>query len=271
MEMNSSVTSIIMAAGRGSRMKMYDGNKTLLPLIPGSSSFEGQKPILIHILSTLPPGPQAVIVNYKSEDVKNASQAFDLTYCHQPELNGTGGALLAARDFLDSQSSENVLITMGDVPFVHADTYIKLVNKLDEHHLVVLGFQPKDKKQYGVLEIRENRVEKITEAKYWMKYPKEKQASLTICNSGIYAARLETLRRFLPVLASRPQIVRKERRGVMTDIREYFITDIVEYMNADGLSVGCSLTENEAETMGVDDPAALEKARKYYREIMGDA
>ena len=35
--------SIIMAAGRGSRMKGYAGNKTLLPLVPAEFPFTGRK------------------------------------------------------------------------------------------------------------------------------------------------------------------------------------------------------------------------------------
>ena len=58
-----------MAAGRGSRMREYEGNKTLLPLVPGNSTYEGTQPILVHILKSLPPGPKAIIVNHKKEDV----------------------------------------------------------------------------------------------------------------------------------------------------------------------------------------------------------
>jgi bifunctional UDP-N-acetylglucosamine pyrophosphorylase/glucosamine-1-phosphate N-acetyltransferase len=265
------VISVVMAAGRGSRMNAFDGNKTLLPLVPEKGLFEGREPILVHVLRSLPQGEKAVIVHHRAEEVMAATRAFAPTYCRQPELNGTGGALLAVREFLASRTCERLLITMGDVPFVRPETYAKLVARLDTHHMAALGFQPADKKQYGVLETEGDRVLKITEWKYWRDYPAERQAALGICNAGIYAARREVLVRYLSVLESRPQSVQKARDGKMTTIREYFLTDIVEYMNADGLSVGCVLADDEMETMGVDDPAALEKAQDYYRRHFRDA
>lgn len=262
---DSDIVSVVMAAGRGSRMKAFDGNKTLLPLVPGKSRFDGQEPILVHVLRSLPPGEKAVIVHYRSDEVKAATRAFSPTYCRQPTLNGTGGALLAVRDFLEAQTGEHLLITMGDVPFVRPETFVKLVGQLETHHMAALGFQPADKKQYGVLEIERDRVLKITEWKYWRDYPADRRASLNVCNAGIYAARREVLIQYLSVLESRPQSVQKERDGRMTTIHEYFLTDIIEYLNADGLSVGFVRVGDEMETMGVDDPQALEKAQAYYR------
>jgi bifunctional UDP-N-acetylglucosamine pyrophosphorylase/glucosamine-1-phosphate N-acetyltransferase len=270
MESRFQAASIIMAAGRGSRMKNYEGNKTLLPLVPGRSCFEGTWPILPHIITMLPPGPRAVIVNYKSEEVMGAVQEFDLTCCRQPELNGTGGAIIAAREFIETQKENRILITMGDVPFVRPETYVKLGKHLDDFPLVILGFSPADKKQYGVLEIENGQVQKITEWKYWRDYPEKKKAELTICNAGIYAARREELLRYLTVLEMRPQIVYKERDGQMVPIQEYFFTDIVEYMTTDGLKVGYVVTEDENETMGVDDLEALEKAQRMFQTCVKD-
>ena len=88
--------SIIFAAGRGSRMKGPGRNKTLLPLIPGDDPFEGDHPILLHIINNLPAGPKALVINYRREEVIEATRSFGLSYVEQPSLNGTGGALLAA-------------------------------------------------------------------------------------------------------------------------------------------------------------------------------
>ncbi|MGE0087636.1 MAG: NTP transferase domain-containing protein [Desulfococcaceae bacterium] len=263
--------SVIMAAGRGSRMTPYEGNKTLLPLIPEKSFFEGKEPILVRILRMLPPGPKAIIVNYKSQDVKNLTQHTGVVYCHQPELNGTGGAILAAREFLADADCESVTITMGDVPFVRPESYRRLLETLKHHPMAVLGFIPGDKKRYGVLEISDDKVQRITEWKYWRSYPEAKQESLNICNSGIYAVRKQELLRILPILESRPQIVHKERNGQMVAIQEYFLTDIVEYMNADGLSAGYVITEDESETMGIDDLESLQKAQELYRKMADKA
>jgi bifunctional UDP-N-acetylglucosamine pyrophosphorylase/glucosamine-1-phosphate N-acetyltransferase len=256
--------SIIMAAGRGSRMKGYSGNKTLLPLLPSDSPFVGQRPILTHLISNLPEGPKAIIINHCKEDVAAAMGGLDVSFCEQPVLNGTGGAILAAKEFISGQPCERLVVTMGDVPFVQKETYARMVRLLDDNDIVILGFRPEDKKQYGVLEIESEHVTKITEWKYWKDYPDEKQQKLSICNSGIYAVGKEALETYLPVLASRPQIVAKEVNGQMVQIEEFFITDLIEYMVADERSVGFLVVEDEVETMGIDDLAALEKAQAIY-------
>jgi bifunctional UDP-N-acetylglucosamine pyrophosphorylase / glucosamine-1-phosphate N-acetyltransferase len=262
------VATIIMAAGRGSRMKGYAGNKTLLPLIPCASLFEGNRPLLLHLMDQLPAGPRAVIVHHCREDVMRATSALDVTYCEQPRLNGTGGAIIAAQPFIRAQSCERFIITMGDVPFVRKETFDRLVRALDEKEIVVLGFRPDDKKKYGVLEIEGDSVRKITEWKFWKNYSSEAQAALSICNSGIYAVTRSALSHYLPILASRPQVVHKEIDGKKTAIEEFFITDIVEYMVQDGKPVGFLLADDETETMGIDDNSALEKAQTIYRGLM---
>jgi len=257
--------SVILAAGRGSRMKGYAGNKTLLPLIPGKSPFEGKLPILVYILTYLPPGPRVVIVNHAKEDVIAATKHLGVAYREQLKLNGTGGALLAAMDFVEANTPNVFIITMGDVPFVRTFTYREMIDCLKDHALVVLGFRPKSRKEYGLLEVEGDQVTKIIEWKYWNTFPEERKRTLRICNSGIYAVKREVLLRYLPVLASRPHVVSKEVDGSLKDIREYFITDLVEYMNTDGVSTGYILAEDEKEVMGVDDLAALRRAQEIYR------
>lgn len=265
----SEVASIIMAAGRGSRMKGYAGNKTLLPLVPGPSIYEGRHPLLLHIVGRLPSGPKAMIVHHCKEDVIQTTRSLSVTYCEQPKLNGTGGAILAARDFIGAQACDRFIVTMGDVPFVRRETYRHLIHRLDDNDMVILGFRPADKKQYGVLELEAGKVARITEWKFWKDYAPEAQAALTICNSGIYAAQKTALMDYLPILASRPQVVQKEVGGQMVDIEEFFITDLIEYMVADGKSVGYHVADDEIETMGIDDGDALQKAQTLYRRNHG--
>jgi len=257
--------SVILAAGRGSRMKEFDGNKTLLPLISGKSQYEGNHPILLEVLRNLPCEKITIVINHKKEDVIKATHGVGITFIEQSRLNGTGGALLAARPFLERQDYEQLIVTMGDVPFVKKTTYMSLVNNLKGKSLVVLGFRPELKKQYGVLEIEGDNVKKIIEWKYWKTYSQDKQKSFQICNSGIYAARKEDLLRYLLVLASKPHKVHKKIDGKIKEVEEFFITDLIEYMHNDGLSVGYVIAEDEEEIMGIDDLDALISAQELYR------
>jgi bifunctional UDP-N-acetylglucosamine pyrophosphorylase/glucosamine-1-phosphate N-acetyltransferase len=256
--------SIIFAAGKGSRMKGYEGNKTLLPLIAGSSPFEGRYPILLHIIESLPPGPKALVINHRKEEIIALTSSIDLAYCEQPILNGTGGALLASRGFMEKCDCDRLLITMGDVPLVSPSTFEKLLKVLEKREMAVLGFRPENKKEYGVLDIDNDRVKRIIEWKYWSLYSEEDQKRFEICNSGIYAARKNGLIRFLDILETSPHKVLKERDGRVIEVEEFFITDLVEIMNNEGLMTGYAVVEDEDEVMGVDDMESLIKAQKKF-------
>jgi bifunctional UDP-N-acetylglucosamine pyrophosphorylase/glucosamine-1-phosphate N-acetyltransferase len=261
------VASIIMAAGRGSRMKGFEGNKTLLPLLPADTPFQGSHPILLHIIRSLPPGPKALVVNHKKEDVMETTRGLGVSYWDQPVLNGTGGALLAAGEFIQAVDCDSLVITMGDVPLVMESTYRRLVQSLQAQPFAVLGFQPSDKRQYGVLDMDETRVKRIVEWKYWSTSPEETQERMKICNSGIYAARRKDLIPYLSVLRGRPHAVSKERDGKAVQLEEYFITDLVELLDRDGKRVGCIVTEDEDEVMGVDDLSALQRAQEKFKTL----
>jgi len=258
------IAALIMAAGRGSRMKAFEGNKTLLPLVPGESPYQGSRPILLQILQSLPSGPKILVVNHRKEDIVSATRHTGLFYCDQPELNGTGGALLAARSLLETLQYRHLIITMGDVPLVKPSTYLALIDRLKDHAMVVLGFTPREKKRYGVLETRGDRVRRIIEWTYWSQFPRNKQAALQVCNSGIYAARKTELLQYLTVLASRPHVVTKDIAGKPTRFNEYFITDLVEIMHEAGSAIGYGLAEEEEEVMGVDDLSALLRAQASF-------
>jgi len=260
------VASIIMAAGRGSRMKGFEGNKTLLPLVPAGTPFRGDSPILLRIIENLPPGPKAVVVNYKKEEVMEATRSLGLFYCEQPVLNGTGGAFLAAGEFIQSVDCDSLIITMGDVPLVKQRTYLHLVASLESQPLTVLGFRPSDKRRYGVLDMDATRVKRIVEWKYWSALSETAQSRMEICNSGIYAARRKELIPYLELLRSRPHVVTKERDGREVKLDEYFITDLVELLDHDGKRVGCIIAEGEEEVMGVDDLFALLRAQERFRQ-----
>jgi len=249
-------------------MKGYAGNKTLLPLVPDDGPYKGQVPILSHILSQLPSGPRVIVVHHAKEEVMAATRELGVIYREQPELNGTGGALLAAADVVRAHTCDSLIITMGDVPFVRPATYQQMLDALKDHALVVLGFRPRARKQYGVLETAGDRVIRIVEWKYWSRFSEERRERLRICNSGIYAARRHVLLRYLPVLASRPHRVSKVVGGTLKEIQEYFITDLVETLHEDGVSTGYRIAVDEEEVMGIDDPAALRKAQEIYRSSL---
>jgi bifunctional UDP-N-acetylglucosamine pyrophosphorylase / glucosamine-1-phosphate N-acetyltransferase len=260
--------SIVFAAGRGTRMLGYAGNKTLLPLIPGESAYEGAHPLLLEVLKNLPPGPVGIVVHHCAADIEQATRDFAVAYIPQPITNGTGGALLAARSFLGTEAREAVIITMGDVPLIRRTTYARLIRMLDEHDLAVLAFEPRNRAQYGMLEMEGAHVLRIVEWKYWHTYSQERQAGLRFCNAGVYAARRPVLVEYLDHLAGRPHHVTKQQGDQWVTIKEYFLTDLVELMSGKGLSIGWVLADEE-EVTGVDTPEALQAVQQRYLQQSG--
>ncbi len=258
------VASVVLAAGRGSRMVGYEGNKTLLPLKPGASLYEGERSLLLEVLGNLPQGPKGIVVHHRADEVQRATEHLpDISYLYQPVTNGTGGALLASRPFLEAAAQDHVIITMGDVPLIRAGTYEKLVGQLSRHALSLLVFTPRDRGQYGMLEMDGDRPLRIVEWKYWKDWPPERQERLKSSNAGVYAVRRKILLPYLDRLAAQPHLVRKQRGEEWVTIEEYFLTDLVEWMSEDHLSIGV-VPAAEEEVMGVDSPEALQLAQKLY-------
>ena len=116
-----------------------------------------------------------------------------------------------------------------------------------------------------MIETQGGRITGIVEWKYWKDFPLERQARLRYCNAGVYAAGKTRLLRCMDRMEKRPHEVRKQQNGEWITIREYFLTDLAEMMNEDGLLVGMK-TAAEDEVVGVDTPESLESVQILYRE-----
>lgn len=262
------IASIIFAAGKGTRMTGYGGNKTLLPLIPGESPYEGERPLITEVLNNLPDGPRAIVVNHMEDDVRATAAGPGVSFFRQPVTNGTGGALLATRPFLESTGADRIVITMGDVPLIRRATYERLLDLLSSCDLAVLGAECRDRAQYGMVEMEGARVTDVVEWKYWKDFPSERQNGLKYCNAGVYASWKSTLLAYMDRMALLPHKVRKLCNGEWVIISEYFLTDIAGMMNRDGLTVGMAAV-SEDETIGVDSPESLEIVQREYAKMKG--
>lgn len=261
----SPITSVVFAAGKGTRMTGYSGNKTLLPLIAGASPFEGTRPLLQEVLDNLPPGPKCIVVNHRAEDVKARFARSGADFIPQKKTDGTGGALLATREFLLGTATDAVLITMGDVPLIRAETYRVLLGMLQRCDMALLAFEPRDRAQYGMLRMEGEHVTGIIEWKYWKDFAAEELQRLRYCNAGVYAARRATLLHYLDRLEKRPHEIVKLRDGKPVTIKEYFLTDLAEMMHEDGLHVGM-VPASEEEVTGVDTPESLRAVQAIYSQ-----
>lgn len=110
----STLGVIVLAAGAGTRMK----SKTHKVLHPVCGRPMGQH--VIEAARELQPAKIAVVVGHQREAVEAAFAAPDVTFVHQPVLDGTGGAVARCREAL--AGCDEVMVLNGDCPLITPET-----------------------------------------------------------------------------------------------------------------------------------------------------
>lgn len=237
---NRNVLSIILAAGKGTRMRSE--TPKVLHALAGRS-------MVSHVVATAKSAgcaQQAIVVGDQADRVTAAvkTEYEEAEFFTQKEQLGTAHAVLAARPALE-RSHDTILVLYADTPLLQAETLQRLIAKLDEgHHLAVLGFEAADPTGYGrlltdetgsLLAIREQKDASGEELK------------VTLCNSGVFAFRSEK------ILSLLDQIDNHNAKG------EYYLTDAVEIARSEGLPAGVMICD-ESEVLGVNSKAQLAEA-----------
>lgn len=209
------IATIILAAGKGTRMKS-DTHKVLHPL--------AGRPMLLHLIdgvAALDPARTIVVVGAGREQVEAAVRSHGVETVAQIEQLGTAHAVLQAKPALDGFEGD-VLVLFGDVPLVTTDTLRRMLARLhaaDAPATVALGFRPLDPGAYGrVIADADGRMERIVE----FKDASPEERAVTLCNSGLFAARASDL---FDLLA---QVGNDNAAG------EYYLPDIVAVAAAAG-------------------------------------
>ena len=238
------IYSIILAAGKGTRMKT-DIPKCAYPIL--------RKPMIEYIVDRLAQTQvtqNIVVVGHKKEVIEDILKDRVL-YATQTEQLGTGHAVLSAKSLLENKEGLT-LILPGDMPLMS----VKLTNKILNHHqeqrndLTVVSMVFDNPKSYGrILRDDEDRVVGIIEDKdatYEQKQIKE-------VNSGVYVIDNKLLFKML------------DKIQLNENKQEYYLTDIVELMAKD-YKVGSFKVRDAYMMMGVNDLYAISQAESYLRE-----
>ena len=238
--MSNPVAAIILAAGRGTRMKS-DLHKVLHPI--------AGRPMLMHLLSSvdaLNPQSKVVVVGSGSEQLEAALAGSAVLALQSPQL-GTAHAVQQAEralaDFVAEYPGGDVLILYGDVPLVQTATVKTMLDRLnapDAPAVVVLAFEPDDPLAYGRVIADGDRIVKMVEHKDAS--PAERACRL--CNSGLMTIKARDL---FGLLA---RVSNKNAAG------EYYLVDIVNIATADGRPC-VFVTADPFEVEGVNSRAEL--------------
>lgn len=238
-----SIALVILAAGKGTRMN--SDLPKVLHEIAGA-------PLLVHAMksgATLEPEKTVVVAGHGFDEVKAAAQDWDETtdVVLQQEQNGTGHAVMVAREALDGFQGD-VLVLYGDTPFVQPDTLTRMIQARGENAIVVLGFHDDTSEKYGRLVMEGDSLLEITE----FKDADEATREIDFMNSGVMLIKGDALFDLLDNVTS------ENASG------EYYLTDIVAVARAKGLratAISCDVSE----TIGVNSRAHLAEAEAMFQ------
>ena len=240
----SAITSVILAAGMGSRMKSRKP-KVLHQI--------GGRAMVSHLLATvtsLSDTPSVVVVGPSMDDV--CAEVAPALTAVQPTAEGTGHAVRCALDALESASG-TVLILYGDTPLLSEQTLQRMITvreAADTPAVVVLGFEPEDALEYGRLVIAENgdlaAIVEFADASDEIKASK-------LCNSGVMAIDAALVRELVGEIGS------DNAKG------EFYLTDIVEIACRKGYHCK-SVIGDEKELLGINNREQLAQAEEILQE-----
>ncbi len=237
MQSSRHIAVVILAAGRGTRMKS-DLHKVLHPV--------AGRPMLLHLIasaSALSPERIVVVTGAGREQVEAAVAPIGVMTAYQAEQLGTGHAVQQAGQALAGFAGD-VLILYGDVPLVTSATMERMLDRLradDAPATVVLGFRPADPAAYGrVIAGTDGWIDRMVE----YKDADSEERAVTLCNSGLMAVRSVDLFALL------------DRVGNDNAAQEYYLPDIVMLASADGRR-SAVIETGASEVAGVNSRAEL--------------
>jgi bifunctional UDP-N-acetylglucosamine pyrophosphorylase/glucosamine-1-phosphate N-acetyltransferase len=209
--MQSNLSIIILAAGKGTRMKSsipkvlhkISGKEMLYYSIEEAQKLSND----IH-----------VVLYHQSDLVKSSMEKYfeNINYHIQnhEKYPGTGGAVMGI-----TPKNEKVLVLNGDMPLIEAEELKQLTQTDDTLTMSVLNLDSAD--GYGRVLVENEKVSKIVEQKDCNK----EELNITTANAGIYCFDTKFLLDNLPRLSNQ------------NAQEEYYITDLVELAVNNNISV----------------------------------
>ena len=243
-------TIIVLSAGKGTRMKSE------LPKVMHKVAGREMLNMVIDEAKKICPTNISIVIseemlNYQHK-ISSAHNNLTLDFVIQNERKGTGHAVSCAIKTFNSSKklAKKVLILYGDTPLINHQTLNKMLEKLNDFSLCILGFEDEKPNSYGRLVIdKNNHLNKIVE----FKDADEIEQKITLCNSGVIAVDGEIL----------PQLLTKINNN--NSAQEYYLTDIVGIANQ--ISLKCTFIKtNSNEVLGVNSRSELAIVEKIKQK-----
>jgi bifunctional UDP-N-acetylglucosamine pyrophosphorylase/glucosamine-1-phosphate N-acetyltransferase len=243
---SSALAAVILAAGDSKRMKSTL-TKVLHPL--------AGLPMILHVIRTVEteqPEKIVIVVGKNREAVEQTVENSEVELADQDEPLGTAHALLSARDKLKAFEGD-LLVLCGDTPLIQSETICNLVDfhRREGCDATLLTCRFEDPFGYGrIVRAEDGTISRIVEEKE----ATDLEKAIMEVNTAIYCLKTPAIFDFL-----------EEICAGKTD-KEYYLTDIVEIYNREGLKVNGLSIDDEFEVMGINTRNQLSTAESTLRE-----
>ncbi len=242
-------TSVILAAGMGTRMK------SKMPKVLHKVCGKPLSKWVIDASKAAGADKVCAVVGHKAETVKEVLGDV-CEFALQAEQKGTGHAVMQAMDVIKNSKGE-VVILNGDTPLITAET----INKAIEYHknngnqATVITAILDDATGYGRI-VRDNdgSVLKIVEQKDASKEEKK----INEVNSGMYVFDAQSL------VYALDKITPNNAQG------EYYLTDTLEILLSAGKKIGGYAISDNDEIRGINDRVQLNEAEKIMQKRINE-
>lgn len=247
--LDKKVKSIILAAGKGTRMKSE------LPKVLHSIF---NKPLLAYVIDAVNNTDYVdesfVIVGHEAEKVENFVKTnYENAKCvlQYPQL-GTGDAVNKATPYLKDFDGY-VIVVCGDTPLITSETIKNFIEFHDNNHadLTVMSAIFENPKNYGrIVRDKNKKIIAIVEEKD----ATPEQKAVKEINAGVYCINWKTVSNAFGSLQN------NNAQG------EYYLTDIVKWAVEKNLVVQSYILDNNEEIFGINSKVQLAEATKILNK-----
>lgn len=236
------ITTIILAAGKGTRMRSE--MPKILHQIAG-------RPLLQHVYDMcrqLENNRIKIVYGHAAELVRDSLKNLDADWIEQKQQLGTGHAVQQVTDQI--ADTDTVLILYGDVPLLKLSTVKPLIKNINDESLTLLTVNLANPKGYGrIVRNAAGQVTKIVEEKD----ATDAEKLIGEVNTGIMAVQGDKLKKWLSWLKN------SNAQG------EYYLTDIIEMAVDEKIRIVTSQPDTEDEVLGVNNRIQLSHLERVYQ------
>lgn len=244
------IVGIILAAGKGTRIKAKNRNKVTLPFL--------NKPLITYAVELLNDltDKVVVVIGAYHESVRTALKNYEVVFVYQRKRLGTAHATKVGMDELGKINiiTHEVIVAYGDhTMFYKKQTIQNLIeiHRKQKSSVTFITTNIPDPFGYGrIIRDSHNKVVAIVEHKN----ANSAQLKINEINAGFYCFDYEYLKRYLCKIKK------------SFESKEYYLTDLIEIaLKQNKKVIGLNIPFSEV-GIGINRPTELEESQKLYLE-----